>query len=847
MTDNKNKADSDIYQLLRDRISLKEYCENELGFNFHRIGKSYRATVQELGGGHDAFCINVDTPNLWIQYAGANKEHSSKGDIIELCAIMNHDGDKGAALKELAEKFLTESEREQYMARLNKWLEERKAEQEEISRYHENLTSGKYENIKHWFEYLHSRGIDDGQIKRLKLGYSLHGNGGLVIPRFNYDGVEVIGHSTRRMPNAEGIENEKEPKYQKAFNNSFVRNAPLGLQTLSRADKPPVLTEGDFDYMNFENAGYPVVGKIESEKYWPEIIAILEERDDRVYLAYDNDEQGKIYTRQAADRLFKAKIKFSVVNLPENYDVNDYYKNGGKFDELIANATDGLEYFAMNFKPNENDSKATVKKLKEELKKFLIQVKRNGLDDADVQSLYENLIRTGYSPEWLQAVKKQADKGESESKIVDAIMAEHELLCNCRTGFYEYDDTSGIWRPKDDKAISGYVKKRLGNSCSAKKLYSVVEHLKTAVNGNEPVELFNKRPLFAFQNGTLFFRKENINDELFRAACAGDYVTHRVEYEYDEKAECSEWLNALDVIMDSDEKRIKCFQEFCGYCLLPHCKYEKALILRDKNANGSNGKSTLLKVLREVLGAENTSSLEPFEFADKFSLIYLKDAKVNICNDARADISGAETTLKKAISGETLRACYKYKDFIEFNNHAKIIFAINGSIKAENIDGALLRRCLLIDFNMRFVDEPVADNELKKNIHISDKLMAEKAGIFNWIVKGAARLIKQGRFTETDEQAELIGAFTTVTEADTVNEFVAENSQNFSMQRIILADMFLKYVTFCTENEIKPLDNHKFYKVFEARLTTQNISYQRKHKKFLINGELKNKEFYEFY
>ena len=95
-----------IYQLLRERISLKDYCENELGINFHRIGKSYRATVQELGGGHDAFCINVDTPELWIQYTDAT--NSSKGDIVEICSIMNHNGDKGAALRELAEKFLTD-------------------------------------------------------------------------------------------------------------------------------------------------------------------------------------------------------------------------------------------------------------------------------------------------------------------------------------------------------------------------------------------------------------------------------------------------------------------------------------------------------------------------------------------------------------------------------------------------------------------------------------------------------------------------------------------------------------------------------------------------------------------
>ena len=836
------KAQNDILEVARDLLNLDLTRENNdewRGFSIFEPG-------------NNKTCLRLNTAKqCFIDYKGG-KEYS--GSVLDLVAFVKFGNNNQSAIIEAAKLLSHGDFNSEYW---QNWIKQRDYFRANVKKWHEALD----EKV---IDYLHSRRISDATIEENQLGLvyewiSIDGKPiqewRLAVPYFNanHESVYMVSRALSWTQNLQA--NGKPVKYHKIKQNDFLQNQPFGLDTIPIKDSDcDLLTigEGFFDALSLKQEGYKILfsgggyfGK-ENEK------KVIEQahRFRRVVLVFDSDNSGSEFTAHIGNLLFQENIRFECVRSygEGNKDISDFYTSGGNLEELIANTTDGLEYLAMNFKPNEKDSKARKKELEEKLKKFLIQAKHNGLDDADFQSLYENLIRAGYSPEWLKTVKKQSEKGERESEIVDAIVAEHKLLYNCRTGFYEYDDTAGIWRHKDDKVISGYVKKRLGKSSSATKLYNIVEHLKTAVYGDEPVELFNKRPLFAFKNGTLHIKISNNEISFsFRKADISDYVTHRVEYEYDEKAECSEWLNALNVIMDGDEKRIKCFQEFCGYCLLTHCIYEKALILRDKDANGSNGKSTLLKVLREVLGAENTSSLEPAEFVDKFSLIYLKDAKVNICNDARADISGAETNLKKAISGETLRGCYKNKDFIEFINNAKIIFAINGSLKAKNIDGALLRRCLLIDFNKRFVDEPIADNEVKKDINIADKLMAERAGIFNWIVQGASRLIKQGRFTETDEQAELIGAFTTVTEADTVNEFVAENSQNFSMQRIILADMFLKYVTFCTENEIKPLDNHKFYKVFEARLTTQNISYQRKQKRFLIDGELKNKEFYEFY
>ena len=823
-----SKDNSNIYEVLREKINLKEYCENELGMNFRESGNSYRARPET--GGHDAFAIWKDNPFIWHDFA-----QNTHGDIVELCAMMNHNGNKREALKELAEKFLTESEREKYLAGLNKWLKERDAEQETVKLAQSVFHSGQYEQIQHWPEYLHNRGLNDDDIKRLRLGFDSI-TFGLMIPRYDYDGKTVITHKVRRMPDKDGNEDESKSKYKEATGNSFVHEIPIGLQTIKRPGIF-IITEGDFDYFMFEKIGYACIGKIQTIKQWTEILNLIEERE-AVYLAYDNDKDGKDFTYDAAKRLFQRNIKFFVMNLPENCkDVNEFVINGGNISDLIANATDGLEYLALTFKPKEQDTKADKRKKEKELKAFLTRCyTKKGIDKADVQKLISDLKNLGYDSDWLNEIKKQAEKGESESEIVDAILEKFDMLYNERTGFYVYDKDKGLWTQNDDTLIKKNVKEHLGATATAKKLHAVTEHIKVAVADRMQIikEKFNKMPVFGFKNITLHFNAKK-EDGLLRDFEITDYLTHRVSYEYNAEAKCEEWSKAVKTIFANDDRRILCFQEFCGYILLNHCKYQKALILRDKSGNGCNGKSTLLNVLKSVIGAENCTSLQPYQFEDKFSIIHLKDSKLNICSDCNNNMQGENSNLKIAINGETLNGCFKNKDFIDFNPVAKIIFAVNGDFSVKNLNGAFERRFLLIECPVQFIDDGEQDlYHVLKDRNIEKKLMNEKAGIFNWILAGAKRLEKNGgKFTKTDEQAELDKVFRTENKAESVNNFVdamIENKFEWIGRTFKMTDVYAEYVKFCADSEIEKENissNRTFFREFETRLKNKEISFRR--------------------
>ena len=821
---NNSPGERNIFTAIREAHPLIAYCENN-GIHFIRIGRSYRAN-SPFTNAVNAFSINVDNPDLWHDFSVVDSPNH--GDVLELCALLNHNGDKKQAMYELAP--------EGYRAGIDRYIHDRNAEQEKVQRAHEALNE-----FPKYIQYLHDRGIDDAQIERCKIGVEGISNiySRLLIPRLNFDGVEVLYHKTRRMPDKNGHENLNEEKYKGAYMavDTFLRNVPLGLHSLRNEGKFLVLCEGDFDTLNFEREGFAVLGSgggLFSHEAW-NIIVSNAENFQEIVLAFDNDDAGKSYTRSIAQNLFECNIPFRVLELPDNCkDVNDFYRAGGNIHALIDDATPGLEYLALIFIPSEgfdNLSRGKKHTLQENLKSFLLKAKISGVDDADLVSLC-TLLTMALPEKWIDAVLKLAHKGHSEVEIVQAICNSHTLLFNEKTGFYEYNHNAGIWERQDDTVIGSYVREFLGATANSKSIFAVTEHLKRAVVSNAPINEFNRLPLFAFRNGTLHYHGEGKStSDLFKAASPSDFVTSRRAFDFDLNATCPEWEKAVRIIFAGDEKRIMCFQEFCGYAMLPHCKFHKALYLYGK---GRNGKSTLLNVIRALFGNDNSTSLEPSDFADRFSLIDLKDSIVNICTDAKNyDLTGAEANLKKAIAGEPIRACFKQKDFITFKPRAKILFACNHELATKDKTDSMTERFLLIDCPVHFVDNPTDElNEAKKDLNIEQRLMQELPGIFNWCVEGAKRLIRQGHFTLTDEQANIASVLQSP--IDSVLDFAVQFSTEIydvdgNGRKFARSEVYACYLDFCEVSGIqKPVDVSRFHNVFKKALADNHIQFREK-------------------
>ena len=157
-----------------------------------------------------------------------------------------------------------------------------------------------------------------------------------------------------------------------------------------------------------------------------------------------------------------------------------------------------------------------------------------------------------------------------------------------------------------------------------------------------------------------------------------------------------EWVN---------EKWLLLF-EIIGYTLYPKYDLHKAIMLI---GDGSNGKSTYLRLLRDILGSHNVSSVSLQDLSNennRFSIIQLYHKLANIYPDLPKKPL-IDTGRFKGLTGEDLlQADRKHRDPIQFVNYAKLIFSTNELPPVKDMSLAFWRRWLVIEFPNQFPPDP---------------------------------------------------------------------------------------------------------------------------------------------
>ncbi|MGC9147775.1 MAG: DNA primase family protein [Infirmifilum sp.] len=146
--------------------------------------------------------------------------------------------------------------------------------------------------------------------------------------------------------------------------------------------------------------------------------------------------------------------------------------------------------------------------------------------------------------------------------------------------------------------------------------------------------------------------------------------------------------------------------EIIGYTLYPKYDLHKAIMLIGE---GSNGKSTYLKLIKTILGSGNVSSISLQELSDpeqRFVAEKLYHKLANIYADL-PEKPMKETGKFKILTGEdSITADRKFKDPITFTNYAKLLFSANELPSVSDMTVAFWRRWLVIEFPNQFPEDP---------------------------------------------------------------------------------------------------------------------------------------------
>ena len=216
----------------------------------------------------------------------------------------------------------------------------------------------------------------------------------------------------------------------------------------------------------------------------------------------------------------------------------------------------------------------------------------------------------------------------------------------------------------------------------------------------------------------------------------------RIPVTYDPSAYCADLDKMLNRVFLGDREVINLFEEMLGAVLLKHNRYQKAFLFY---GNGSNGKSTILDLIKTFLGGRNYSAIALEKVTERFNTSELENKLANIGDDVDNVALKDTGTLKKLFSGNAIMVERKGERPYTIEPYATHIYSCNAIPRSFDKSDGFYRRWLLIPFNARFN----ADDE-DYDPMIVDKITAPTAlsYLLNVGIRGAQRLIRNGHFTE---------------------------------------------------------------------------------------------------
>lgn len=306
---------------IKNRMSCVDVAQL-CGLPIRKAGDRCISPLRPGATNKTSFLVDDD---FWYDFGGGRG-----GDCIDLLAEVKYNGDRGAAIRHLAESTGVEDLSDR---KSEEWKEYTNKLNARAAYYNSKLTDSDR-------EYLHNRGIKDSDIQRLLIGRVTDGalKGRLFLPYFKSG--YVCYYATRAMEGSAFPEN----KYMKQKKDEYCQHVPWGMQTLDRDGDTLVIAEGYFDAASFEVCGYPVLSAITGRfsKDQIDTVVSIAKSYRRVFIVYDNDnvtKAGESFTHDMAEILSKNSIPFIVGTVPQPYhDISDYYAAGGNLETIIDSA-----------------------------------------------------------------------------------------------------------------------------------------------------------------------------------------------------------------------------------------------------------------------------------------------------------------------------------------------------------------------------------------------------------------------------------------------------------------------------------------------------------------------------
>ncbi|MFB1082488.1 phage/plasmid primase, P4 family [Jeotgalibacillus sp. JSM ZJ347] len=361
---------------------------------------------------------------------------------------------------------------------------------------------------------------------------------------------------------------------------------------------------------------------------------------------------------------------------------------------------------------------------------------------------------------------------------------------------YFYEKKGGVYRKiNDEKQVELRIKNHLlKGHIRPRYIKDTLELLK--LNVLYLGDLFDVKSL----NGNINFINGmyHVLEGEFRPHPSELKTALQLNVSYDADAECPQFEAFLRSVLN--EKDIPIIQEMIGYLLTASNKAEKAFILYGP---GRNGKSTIIKIIEQILGSEYVSNVSMQDLSKRFSIANLHGKLLNTFADLPAKPFEDTSLFKILVSGDGVQAENKFQQPFKFNNTARLLFSCN-ELPLNYVDRSegFFRRLQLIPLTKK-----IPENQIDP--HLFEKLLTEKAGIVIWALRGLKRLVENNyQFSRSDSTDNLLKDYKKNT--NNVIWFVEDYCKMSYEAKITGQQLFKAYESKCIAEGKQAISKKKF-------------------------------------
>lgn len=334
-----------------------------------------------------------------------------------------------------------------------------------------------------------------------------------------------------------------------------------------------------------------------------------------------------------------------------------------------------------------------------------------------------------------------------------------------------------------------------------------------------PVRRPSPPNLVAFANGVL-----DVETMEFGPMGRDMVIPNVIPHDWVPEAASMDWCPDVDSVI----AKVACFDqttmvniyEMIGLCMYRSNDYSQSAVLL---GTGSNGKSTLLKMIKEMLGGENYSALdiETMGHGD-FQVGQLVGKLANIGDDISNELLKGSTlsVFKKISSGDDVYTDVKNGKGFHFRPYCMGIYSANEFPRMEDTSKGMIRRLFPIELNANFSrDDPDFDP------HINAKVTTERAcqRLAYLGIVGLLSVFDNDGFTPNEASRRLLDEIKASN--DTVLQWMDEESVDAAyIDGRPTAEVYSEYSEWCKDGGVFAVSRSKFSRRVNSNLSMEVTS-----------------------